>query len=202
CWEQVGNLPAQPPASQIANPNPKSATDDAFVADRRWTACGDPTQPGIAPIKDYLKSLPWRPDLTASNCAKGRFYMINNTHPGFLANGQLDTAGITAGSSVPPSSLRTIGDALNEKHISLLYYGGGYDAAVRVANGSKDPFDLLIGTNGDWYCDICNPFQFARSIMGDPAQRKAHIKDVIDFFDALDQGQLPAVSYVKPDSFD
>src|SRR5262249_23089468 len=76
-WEQVGNLPAQPPTNQIANPTPKSATNDAFVADRRWTACGDPTQPGIAPIKDYLKSLPWRPDLTASNCAKGRFYMIN-----------------------------------------------------------------------------------------------------------------------------
>jgi len=37
--------------------------------------------------------------------------------------------------------------------------------------------------------------------MGDPTQRKAHIKDVVDFFDDLDHGQLPAVSYLKPDSF-
>jgi phospholipase C len=61
---------------------------------------------------------------------------------------------------------------------------------------------VLIGTGGDWYCDICNPFQYTASIMGNPAQRQAHIKDVIDFFDELDHGRLRAVSYVKPDSFD
>src|SRR5262245_37488518 len=41
-------------------------------------------------------------------------YMINNTRPGFLSNGEINTAGINAGTAVPPSSLRTIGDALNE----------------------------------------------------------------------------------------
>jgi len=201
-WEPTGNFPAQPPAAQVANPNPKSATNDAYVNDRRWTNCGDQSQPGIKPITDYLKSLPWRPDLTASNCAAGRFYMINNTRPGFLSNGQINTAAITAGTAVPPSSLRTIGDALTEKHISWAFYGGGYNAAARFDSGSTDPFDVLIGTGGDWYCDICNPFQYARSIMGDPAQRQAHIKDAIDFFDELDHGSLPAVAYLKPDSFD
>jgi phospholipase C len=87
--------------------------------------------------------------------------MINNTNPGFLANGEVDTAGITDGSSVPPSSLRTIGDALNEKGISWVYYGGGFNAAVRFTNGSTDPFDVLIGTGGNFYCEICNPFQYA-----------------------------------------
>ena len=201
-WEQSGNFPAQPPANKIANPNPKSATDDGYVIDSTWTECGDPTQPGIQPIMDYLKSLPWRPDQTPSNCVARRFYMINNTNPGFLANGALNTAEINAGSAVPPSSLRTIGDALNEKGISWAYYGGGFNAAVRFNNGSTDPFDVLIGTGGDFYCEICNPFQYATSIMGDPAQRKAHIKDATDFFDALDHGHLPAVSYLKPDSFD
>jgi phospholipase C len=38
--------------------------------------------------------------------------------------------------------------------------------------------------------------------MGDPAQRQAHIKDAVDFYDALNQGHLLAVSYLKPDSFD
>jgi phosphoesterase family protein len=37
---------------------------------------------------------------------------------------------------------------------------------------------------------------------GAPAQRRARIKDAVDFFDDLDRGQLPAVSYLKPDSFD
>jgi phospholipase C len=72
----------------------------------------------------------------------------------------------------------------------------------RFDKGSTDPFDVLIGTGGDWYCDICNPFQYASSIMGDPAQRAAHIKDATDFFEELEAGRLPAVSYLKPDSFD
>jgi len=150
---------------------------------------------------DYLASLSWRPDLAPSNCAPNTYYMINNTRPAFLSNGQINTAAINAGTAAPPSSLRTIGDALNEKGISWAYYGGGFNAAARFDSGSTDPVDVLIGTGGDWYCDICNPFQYATSIMGDPAQRKAHIKDASDFFDQLSDGRLPAVSYLKPDSF-
>src|SRR5499427_1239299 len=192
---------SQPPAGVIANPTPKSATTIAFTADKNWTAC-DSSAPWAATIEKYLATLPWRPDRTPIQCESGNFYQINNIRPGFKANGQIDDAGITAGSLVPPSSIRTIGDALNEKHISWAYYGGGYDAAVRVANGSTDPIDLMIGTGGDFYCDICNPFQYATSIMGNPQQRAAHIKDAVDLFTDLEQGRLPAVSYVKPDSFD
>jgi phospholipase C len=192
-WESFQGV-GQPPAASVANPNPKSATDAAFTADKGWTNCSDLTQPGIAPIVAYLASLPWHP---SPNCDLGHFYMINNMSPGFLPNGMIDATSILAGSKVPPSSLRTIGDALTEKGLSWAYYGGGYDAAVRVANGSTDSVDQLIAQN---YCDICNVFSYASSIMGQPAQRQAHIKDAIDFFDALDKGQLPAVSYVKPDS--
>jgi phospholipase C len=91
----------------------------AFTADNQWTNCSDVTQPGIAPIVNYLASLPWHP---APNCAAGRYYMINNLSPGTLPNGTIDVASIEAGSKVPPSSLRTIGDALNEKGISWAYY--------------------------------------------------------------------------------
>jgi phospholipase C len=200
-WDAVAGLPAVPPATAVADPTPKSATDAGFVRDQRWMAC-DPSKPGIGPILAYLKTLPWRPDLTPSNCENGRFYMINNTRPGYLSNGAVNTTAITAGSAAPPSSLRTIGDALNDKQIGWAYYGGGYDAAKRFDNGSTDPVDVLIGTGGDWYCDICNAFQYSASIMGDPAQRSAHIKDATDFFTDVDAGRLPAVSYIKPDSFD
>jgi phospholipase C len=182
------------PPGHIANPNPQNVNTTAFTVDGTWTNCSDTTQPGIAPIVSYLATLPWHP---ASRCASGRYYGINNMSPGILPNGRLDTASVETGSKVPPSSLRTIGDALNEKGISWAYYGGGYDAAVRVANGSNVPLDILRGIN---YCDICNPFGYASSIAGNRAQRAAHIKDAIDFFQALDQGDLPAVSYVKPDS--
>jgi phospholipase C len=192
-WDKFQGA-TQPPATAIANPNPKSSTNAAFRADKAWTNCSDATQPGIAAIRSYLATLPWHP---APKCAPGRFYMINNLSPGTLPNGNIDASAILTGAKVPPSSLRTIGDALNEKNITWNYYGGGFDAAVRVANGSTDPIDQLIGVN---YCDICNPFSYAKSIMDDPEQRATHIKDAIDFFNALDAGTLPAVAYVKPDS--
>ena len=186
---------AAPPAGTIANPNPTSATSDKYIADKAWTNCSDPTQPGIPAIVNYLATLPYAP---SPNCATGLYYMINNLSPGFLPNGAIDSAEILAGNKVPPSSLRTIGDELDDNHISWKYYGGGYDAAVRVANGSTDPFDQAIANN---YCDICNFESYAASIMGKPAQRTAHIKDAIDFFNDLHAGTLPAVSFVKPDSF-
>jgi phospholipase C len=36
--------------------------------------------------------------------------------------------------------------------------------------------------------------------MGNAPQRRAHIKDAIDFFNDLDHGKLPSIAYVKPDS--
>jgi phospholipase C len=192
-WETFQGV-AQPPAPSVADPDPKSSTDVSFKSDKAWTNCSDLTQPGIPAIVNYLATLPWKP---SPNCESGHFYMINNLTPGFLPNGNVDAASILTGSKVPPSGLRTIGDALNEKKISWAYYGGGYNAAVRVANGSTDPVDQLIAKN---YCDICNPFSYASSIMGDPTQRTAHIKDAIDFFSELDHGHLPSIAYVKPDS--
>jgi phospholipase C len=192
-WETFQGV-TQPPAPSVANPDPKAANDVAFKLDKAWTNCSDPNAPGIAAITRYLATLPWHP---AANCDAGHFYMINNISPGFLPNGVVDAANIVTGAKVPPSRLRTIGDALTQKGISWAYFGGGFNAAVRVANGSTDPVDQLIAVN---YCDICNPFSYASSIMGNPAQRAAHIKDATDFLNALDQGKLPAVAYVKPDS--
>ncbi len=193
-WSEFEGMTA-PPAGTVADPDPQSATSVKFKADKAWTECADATQPGIAAIQAYLASLPYHP---ASRCEDGVFYMINNLSPGFLPNGVVDTAGVAAGSKVPPSPLRTIGEELNEHGISWAYYGGGYDAAVRVANGSTDPFDQLAANN---YCDICNFESYSSAIMGDSSQRAAHIKDAIDFFNTLESGNLPAVSFVKPDSF-
>ena len=187
---------ATPPDAQVADPSPQSATSDKYKKDKAWVNCSDLAQPGVAPIVSYLGTLAYRPQ---PNCETGHYYMLNNLSPGFLPNGVVDTAAITAGTKVPPSPLRTIGDALNEGQISWAYFGGGFNAAVRVANGNpRDAFDQMVAAN---YCDICNFASYTSSIMGDPTQRAAHMKDVIDFFDQVEQGRLPAVSFVKPDSF-
>jgi len=121
--------------------------------------------------------------------------MLNNTDPGFLPNGQLDLKGIATGASIPPSNVRTIGNALNEKQITWAYYGGAYNAAVRLTNGSTNPLDAV----GRAYCSLCNFEAYATSIMGDPAQRQEHIKDAADFFTAVQAGTLPSVAFLKPD---
>lgn len=199
-WEsytnQSGATLNEPPADVVANPDPRSASDPTVKSDKAWVACADLSQPGVTAIRDYLAALPWRPDRSASNCEPGRYYSVNNVYPAYRPNGVISDPGITKGLRIPPSSLRTIGDALNERSISWAYYGGGYRAAVRVANGGvTDSIELIAGRD---YCDLCNPFQYAKSIMGDPAQRQAHIKDATDFLEELRQGTLPAVAFVKP----
>jgi phospholipase C len=200
-WSDGNGNPTVPP-SHIANPNPLPGSNDVYIVDvgfdGNFTECADSTQPGIDPIRDYLASLPYHPN---PNCAKSHYYMVNNDNPGFLPDGTVDTAGIAKGGSVPPTNVRTIGESLNEKGISWAYYGGAYNAAVELtkikeAGGSTSDPTILIGAA---YCNICNFESYTNAIMGNPAQRAAHIKDATDFFAAVDDGSLPAVSFVKPD---
>jgi phospholipase C len=192
-WSDGNGNPTMPPATQIADPNPQPNTDNQYTVDGRFSNCSDVfNAAGVLPIVRYLDSLPYA---AQANCDAGHYYMLNNTNPGFLPNGAVDTKGIASGGSIPPSSVRTIGDALNDKSISWAYYGGAYNAAVNLANSSTNPADAV----GMTYCPICNFEAYASSIMGDPTQRAAHIKDAIDFFAAVSNDTLPAVSFVKPD---
>lgn len=196
-WSDGQGNPTMPP-SHIANPDPLPGSDNQYTVDigfdGNFTMCGDPSQPGIKPIHDYLASLPYHPD---PKCVPGRFYMVNNDNPGFLPDGTVDTGGIAKGGSVPPTNVRTIGEALNEKGISWAYYGGAYNAAVALQHNpsSTDPAVQI----GRAYCNICNFESYTNAIMGNPSQRAAHIKDATDFFAAVDDGSLPAVTFVKPD---
>jgi phospholipase C len=195
-WSDGEGNPTVPPPRQIANPNPKPGTNNWYTLDGSFSNCSDVfNAPGVLPIVRYLETLtyPARP-----NCDGGHYYMLNNTSPGFLPNGNLDNFGVLIGGSIPPSTVRTIGDALNDNNISWAYYGGAYNAAVDLANGSITPGDLV----GVAYCSICNFASYASSIMGSPTQRTAHIKDATDFFAALGNDTLPSVSFVKPDGLD
>jgi phospholipase C len=196
-WSDGNGNPTTPP-SHIANPDPLPGSNNQYTVDigfdGNFTKCADPTQPGIKPIRDYLKSLPYEPN---PNCQANHFYMINNDNPGFLPTGAVDTAGIAKGVSVPPTNIRTIGEALNDKGISWAYYGGAYNAAVALTNDPTNPSPAV--QIGRAYCNICNFESYATAIMGNTAQRTAHIKDTIDFFNAVDDGTLPSVTFVKPD---
>jgi phospholipase C len=210
-WSDGNGNAIVPPTNQIANPNPVAGTTNQYTADNAFSNCSNFEQPGVAPIVSYLEALPYRAE---PNCAEGHYYMLDNTNPGFFPNGfQAPNPG--AQDMIPASPVRTIGDALNEKKISWAYFGGSYNDAVALSNDAvtagtaatlnsstamaeaalADPAHEL----GVAYCQICNPFQYSSSIMGNAAQRAAHIKDTVDLLADIQANTLPAVSIGKPD---
>ena len=176
--------PTVPPALEIENPDPQDGTNNWYTQDGysggTYSDCSDPSQPGVGPVEAYLKTKHVNP-----NCEQGHYYLLNNYNPGYIGDGSLDTSEFT----IPPSSTPTIGDELLAHDISWRYYGDQWNRYVADPNGT-DPTDV--------YCNICNPFQYASSIMGNDAIRTSHIKDTTDLYTDIQNGWLPAFSIVKP----
>ena len=168
--------PATPPAANIYNPEPQAGTLNLYTHRAQWFDCSDDTHPGIAPIKNYLKALPYTVN---SQCGPGEYWQAVNVNPAFTPKGV-----VQSGLVVPPTTQRSIGDVLSAHNISWKYYGGGFNA-----DGTASPF------NGS-YCNICNPFEYQANY---PTVVADHMRDVTDLFTDLKNGTLPAVSYVKPD---
>jgi phospholipase C len=157
-----------------------------------YSNCSDSDAPGVFSVLSYLSSLPYEVD---PKCAPGHYYLLNNYNPGYFGDGSnayTDPNPANTVFTIPPSTLRNIGDALTEKNISFAYYGDQWYTYV------KDPYYLL-PQNG--YCNICNFFQYSTSIMTNPAARREHLKDTIDLYKEIHNDKLPAVAYVKPSGF-
>jgi phospholipase C len=206
--------------NEIENPNPASGTNNWYTEDGygdsfnagfpppysaapvfgggSYSNCSDPTQPGVTPILNYLSSLP-RP--INPRCEPGHYYLLNNYNPGWFGNGKnayIDQNPANTPFTIPPSSTRSIGDALNDKRISWKYYGDQWNNYV------NDPYQINYGTagpNADEYCNICNPFQYDTSIMSHPDLVAAHIQDSVNLYADIANHTLPSVSVVKPSGY-
>ena len=180
-YDDAQGNPTTPPSNQIENPNPKPGTNNNYTQDGyaggSYSECSDPSQPGVGPILAYLHSLSYEP-FRDGDCASGAYYLLNNYLPGYTPTGQLTTSTPFA---VPPQTLPTIADSLSAHHITWKYYGQGYN------NGNVTPD----------FCGICDPFQYATSIM--TTSLKNNIQDYSQFQQDLDKNTLPAVSFIKPD---
>jgi phospholipase C len=194
---------------EVENPNPAKGTNNWYTEDGygggsfgspsygggSYSNCSDETQPGVAPIRSYLSSLSPAID---PRCQKDHYYLLNNYNPGYFGNGNnayTDTNANNTVFTIPPSSVRSIGDELLDEHISWKYYGDQWNNYV------PDPYQLnygAIGKKTDEYCNICNPFQYDTSIMSNAAIRNAHIQDTDNLYQDIKDGNLPAVSIVKP----
>jgi phospholipase C len=192
---------------EIENPNPLSGTNNWYTEDGygggsygspsygggSYTACADTTQPGVQAIVGYLKSVKVNP-----NCQSGNYYLLNNYNPGYYGNGtsayaDIDNPGNTV-FTIPPSSVRNIGDALLAKDVSFAYFGDQFNEYL------ANPYNNYV-TPDNQYCNICNFFQYSTSIMTNDAVRTAALQDTLNLYDDLQSGNLPAVSFVKPSGY-
>ncbi|MGA2421458.1 MAG: alkaline phosphatase family protein [Candidatus Acidiferrum sp.] len=222
---------------EVENPNPAIGTNNWYSQDGygagsfgspssgggSYTDCSDPAQPGVAPILEYLRSLPRPID---PRCEAGHYYLLNNYNPGYFGNGAnayTDPGPANTVFTIPPSSTPSIGDDMLAHNISWKYYGdqwNNYSGAPSYTpqprgflnpNGLPgDPYQINYGpvgslnplgipiTAADEYCTICNPFQYDTSIMTNAAIRDAHIQDTANLYSDIAGGTLPAVSIVKP----
>jgi phospholipase C len=215
---QGGPNPDEGTVNEIADPNPAQGTNNWYSEDGygvsynagypppyspnpvygggSYSDCSDASQPGVGPVVSYLKTIGIDP-----RCETGHYYLLNNYNPGWFGNGQnafLDQNPANTPFTIPPSSVPSIGDDLNNNHISWKYYGDQWNNYV------KDPYQLNYGTNGpnaDEYCNICNPFQYDTSIMAHPDQVAAHMQDSVNLYSDIANGTLPAVSFVKPSGY-
>jgi phospholipase C len=207
--EVAANTPNAGVVDEIENPDRRAGTENWYLEDGygggsegkasfgggSYSECSDPTQPGVAAIVHYLQSLPRPID---PHCEPGHYYLLNNYNPGYFGDGRnayTDTDPHNTVFTVPPSSTRSIGDALLEKNVSWTYYGEQWN------NYLLDRYQLnykAIGAATDEYCNICNPFQYDSSIMTRESVRKAHLKDTADLYRDIARGELPAVTFVKP----
>lgn len=214
-WNDGNGNPTPPPADDIANPDPQPGTVNTYTIDGHFSACtvGGVSQPGGKEVLKYLSQLRSHPK---PNCEDSHYYMINNIEPAYLPDGTQ-----TAAAHNPPSLVRTIGDELSERSISWAWYGGAWNdyvfliarakslgvnptsiddlITVLLAGGIGPGNDALTHAVGAAYCGGCNPFQYAKSIMENPAAVAEHLKDTTDLVAAIADGTLPAVAFGKPD---
>jgi phospholipase C len=194
---------------EIENPNAQPGTNNWYTEDGyggggygsavygggSYTNCSDSDAPGAFSVLSYLSQLP---TLIDPRCEPAHYYLLNNYNPGYFGDGSnayTDQFVYNTPFTVPPSSVRNIGDALLEKNISFAYFGDQFNAYL------NDKYELnygAIGKTSDQYCNICNFFQYSASIMTNAAVRTAHLKDTIDLYKDIKDGNLPAVSFVKP----
>ena len=205
-WYSDGNgNPQTPIPAQIEDPDAQPGTNNWYVEDGyggydsktgpygggSYSACADTTQPGVPAVVNYLQSLP-KP--IKPNCDAGHYYLLNNYNPGYNADGTLAVNDNNAYASftIPPTSVRHIGDALMEANVSFKYYGDGWNLNLNDPN-----YNNVL----DAYCNICNPFQYASDIMTNGTLREEHIQDLANFYEDVKASELPAVSIIKPSGF-
>jgi acid phosphatase len=143
----------------------------------------------------------------------GTFRAVNTMQPAYQPSGNPPAPGDAAGlyadpaahTTMPPQTAPTIGDRLNDKHVSWAWYSGAWEAALadgRAPAGTERRVIYAPETpagNPDFQPHH-QPFNYYADF--DPATRSAaratHLRDYERLVADIAAGRLPAVAFYKP----
>ncbi|MDQ2963087.1 MAG: acid phosphatase [Pseudomonadota bacterium] len=107
----------------------------------------------------------------------------------------------TGAYTLPPQTMRTVGDTLSAKGVSWAWYSGAWSSALR--DGMQDPNAKrrIIYNNEDgspYFVAHHQPFNYFARFAPGTTDRERHLKDYTDLDAAIDKGNLPQVAFYKP----
>lgn len=141
-----------------------------FIADPKYDAQGKLIDPG---------------EVASNGGGNGNVtpdgYLVNDVDPHYNPH----HANVPLEELAPPQDAPTIGDRLSEKGIDWAWYGEGYA-------------DALAGKPDKLFIFEHQPFVYFTQFGDGTAAKQEHLRDASEFMTALQNGTLPAVSYLKP----
>ena len=156
-----------------------SAFGGSFLNHQFLIAAAAPSWPLTAPgpsVSDPNNPVNKDNQVTPDGFAVNTSFSINQPHPASSTNPAL---------LVPDQTNATIGDRLSDHGVSWKWYSGGWDDALA---GHADPL----------FQYHHQPFIYYKNYADGTAAKAAHLQDEKNFFADLQNGGLPAVSFIKP----
>ncbi len=190
-YADADTSPAHPSIAVLRTDADGKFTPDLALADNSPASAltGPPVfkKSGNLTPKDYL--------------GDGTFHSVNTMQPPYQPSYNPPTPDDTAGlyatpaepTTLPPQTLATIGDMLNQKQVAWAWYSGGWNAAL------ADRTKVYDDASGNFQAHH-QPFNYYAAF--DPkthaADRAAHLKDYTDLVADAAAGKLPPVAFYKP----
>jgi phospholipase C len=156
----------------------------------QWLICAcTPVFPN-APAQMTATTLPEEPDHMLDKQVTLDGYVVNHdtANPSFSVNGPRP-ADAKPELLIPGQTAATIGDRLSDAGVDWAWYSGGWNDAVA---GNPDPHFQFHH----------QPFTYYDNYAAGTTGRATHLRDENDFLATLNEGHLPAVSFVKPIGLD
>jgi phospholipase C len=102
---------------------------------------------------------------------------------------------------LPPQTQKTIGDTLSAKGISWAWYSGSWNAAVKDGMQPATAKRMIIANSEPGAPNFVThhqPFNYFARFAPGTRDRDEHLKDYTDLVAGIEQGNLPAVAFYKP----